>query len=411
LIEGKRQEAGGRRQEAEGRRQEAEGRRQKAEGRRQKERQSFCPLPSALCPLPSAFSALCPLPSLPSAFPKKLFHSILFVLSFEKPNAKFTLDAQSPAPRNRTLRLTEEERSHYRQRLLTLHHPVSPSQLLNRTLCQDLLDVLPWLPDAFVDLLIIDPPYNLSKRFRHHTTRRQPLADYRTWLEGWFIPLLRVLKTTASIYICGDWQSSLAIYEVASQHLIVRNRITWEREKGRAARTNWKNNAEDIWFCTASGDYYFNADAVRLQRRVLAPYTDPNGKPKDWQRTSHGNFRLTAASNLWTDITVPFWSMPENTDHPTQKPEKLIAKLILASTPPGAVVFDPFLGSGTTSVVAKKLDRQFVGVEIDEHYACLAEKRLHRAEGDRTIQGYRDRIFWERNSQPPIRPNAPDSIA
>lgn len=93
-----------------------------------------------------------------------------------------------------------------------------------------------------------------------------------------------------------------------------------------------------------------------------------------------------------------FWSMPENTDHPTQKPEKLVAKILLASSKPKDVVFDPFLGSGTTSVVAKKLERNYVGIEIDEYYCCLAEKRLEIAESNKTIQGYSDNIFWERNS-------------
>ncbi len=72
--------------------------------------------------------------------------------------------------------------------------------------------------------------------------------------------------------------------------------------------------------------------------------------------------------------------MPENTDHPTQKPEKLIAKLVLASSHPGDVVFDPFLGSGTTSVVAKKTGRRYVGIDREESYCCLAEKRLDLAE-------------------------------
>ncbi len=90
--------------------------------------------------------------------------------------------------------------------------------------------------------------------------------------------------------------------------------------------------------------------------------------------------------------------MPENTDHPTQKPEKLMAKIILASSNPGDVVLDPFLGSGTTSVVAKKLGRRYVGIEIDETYSCLAEKRLHLAESNPAIQGYEDGVFWERNT-------------
>lgn len=96
--------------------------------------------------------------------------------------------------------------------------------------------------------------------------------------------------------------------------------------------------------------------------------------------------------------TSLFWSMPENTDHPTQKPEKLIAKLILASSRPGDMVLDPFLGSGTTAVVARKLDRRFCGIEHSQEYCCWALKRLQLAEFDKSIQGYADGVFWERNS-------------
>lgn len=81
---------------------------------------------------------------------------------------------------------------------------------------------------------------------------------------------------------------------------------------------------------------------VKLKRRVIAPYRREDGSPKDWDKQEQGNYRLTHPSNLWTDLTVPFWSMPENTDHPTQKPEKLLAKIILASSNPGELVLDPF---------------------------------------------------------------------
>ena len=223
----------------------------------------------------------------------------------------------------------------------------------------------------------------------------RPKSIRRGWKCGC---LLKPLKSTASVYICGDWRSAVAIQSVAEKYLIVRNRITWEREKGRGAKANWKNCAEDIWYCTVSNTYTFNVDAVKLKRRVVAPYTDENGQPKDWDKTHNGNYRLTHPSNLWTDLTVPFWSMPENTDHPTQKPEKLLAKIILASSNPGDMVLDPFLGSGTTSVVAKKLRRRYVGVEIDSMYCCLAEKRLAQAKDNQAIQGYADGVFWERNA-------------
>jgi site-specific DNA-methyltransferase (adenine-specific) len=205
------------------------------------------------------------------------------------------------------------------------------------------------------------------------------------------------LKPTASIYICGDWRSSSAIQRIGLKYFTLRNRITWEREKGRGALKNWKNAAEDIWFFTVSDNFVFNLESVRTKRKVLAPYTE-NGKPKDWEKSDGGNYRLTAPSNLWTDLTVPFWSMSENTAHPTQKPEKLLAKIILASTNETDFILDPFSGSGTTAVVAKKLNRDFIGIEADENYCLLTEKRLALAENDKTIQGFSDGIFWERNS-------------
>lgn len=302
------------------------------------------------------------------------------------------------APQNRTITLSPSEADALRRNLLVLSGPVAPRAIENRTINQDLFEILDWLPSKFVDLLFLDPPYNLTKSFNGATFKAQSVTEYAEWLESWLPKLLRTLKPTASVYICGDWRSSSAIHAVAEKYLVVRNRITWEREKGRGAASNWKNNSEDVWFCTKSDDYYFDVNAVKLKRRVIAPYTDGAGNPKDWKQTEDGNYRLTHPSNIWTDLTVPFWSMPENTEHPTQKPEKLLAKIILASSRPNDLVFDPFLGSGTTSVVAKKLGRRYVGVEIDRDYSCLAEKRLALVEQDKAIQGYADGVFWERNS-------------
>jgi len=302
-----------------------------------------------------------------------------------------------PAPRNKTITLSHTELDSYRKRLLTLHGAVTAEQVVNKTICQRVEKALKFFPQQFVDVLFLDPPYNLKKTFRSEKFSALSHEEYAQWMESWFAPLIRLLKPTASIYICGDWRSSWAIQTVVEKYCIIRNRITWEREKGRGAKANWKNASEDIWFCTMSDKFVFNLDAVKLKRKVIAPYTE-NGKPKDWNKTKDGNFRLTHPSNLWTDLTVPFWSMPENTEHPTQKPEKLLAKIILASSNKEDVVLDPFLGSGTTSVVAKKLGRKYVGIEQDEKFACLAEKRIALAEKDMSIQGFSDGVFWERNS-------------
>ena len=283
--------------------------------------------------------------------------------------------------------------------MIVVKTPQMPDDVIGRTIHGDVLDVLPLLPERCIDLLIADPPYNLTKTFGSAVFRASDDRQYAAWLEGWVSQLPRLLKPTASVYVCCDWRCSHAVCEVLGRFFQVRNRITWEREKGRGAKANWKNAHEDIWFCTVSKDYTFNLDAVKLKRRVVAPYRvgGAGGTPKDWDETPDGNYRMTHPSNLWTDLTVPFWSMPENTDHPTQKPEKLLAKLVLASSNAGDVVFDPFLGSGTTAVVAKKLERRFFGAECDREYCLLTEKRLELAEQDRAIQGYDDGVFWERN--------------
>ena len=301
------------------------------------------------------------------------------------------------APRNRTITLSDQERVDYQRHLLEISSPVSVNSILNRVINRDLHHILDWLPSRFIDLLFLDPPYNLTKDFNTYSFKQQSVKGYMEWMESWLPKMIRLLKPGASVYICGDWRSSTAIQLVCDKYLIVRNRITFEREKGRGAKKNWKNNSEDIWFCTVSNDYYFDADIVRLKRQAIAPYRE-DGKPKDWTKEADGNFRLTAPSNIWTDLTIPFWSMPENTPHPTQKPEKLLAKLVLASSRKGDIVFDPFAGSGTAGVVAKKLGRNFVMVEIDEEYCLYAQKRLQMAETDTTIQGYADGIFWERNT-------------
>jgi site-specific DNA-methyltransferase (adenine-specific) len=302
------------------------------------------------------------------------------------------------APRNRTLGVSPDEVERLLSNIKFEIDPADEKLPRNKILCADAFRVLPLLQPASFDLLFVDPPYNLSKAFGAETFRQVSPDKYEEWLDSWLRLCVPLLKPTASVYICGDWRSAAAIERVGSKYFHVQNRITWEREKGRGARANWKNVAEDIWFFTVSDDFTFNLDAVKIRRRVLAPYKE-NGSPKDWRSAEDGNYRDTHPSNIWTDISIPFWSMPENTDHPTQKPEKLLAKIILASTLPGDLILDPFAGSGTTGVVAKKLGRDSITIESDENYCLLAQKRLELAETDSSIQGFSGGVFWERNSR------------
>ena len=308
------------------------------------------------------------------------------------------MDKKERASNNRTLTLNSEEIDFLKANLVTSKNINETKDLINKTLNGDVIEMLKFLPDEFADLIIIDPPYNLTKNFNGMKFNSRSENSYDEYLGTWFPEVCKKLKPNGSLYMGGDWKCTASLQRAIEKELTIMNRITWQREKGRGAKSNWKNGMEDIWFAVKNpDDYYFDVESVMMKRKVLAPYKI-EGNPKDWDESEEGKFRLTYPSNFWDDISIPFWSMPENTDHPTQKPEKLYAKLILASSKERDVVFDPFLGSGTTSVVAKKLNRKYCGIELNEEYCLWAEKRLKIADTDKSIQGYSDGVFWERNS-------------
>ena len=139
------------------------------------------------------------------------------------------------SPRNQTITLTGGECTFLKQKL------TSPeSVVIDTTVLGDYRATIPYLKDQ-VDLLILDPPYNLTKKFGTETFTKRSTCDYSEYLSKVLDNLIPLVKTTGSVYICGDWLSSASIYEAAANRLKVRNRITWEREKGRGAKTNWKN--------------------------------------------------------------------------------------------------------------------------------------------------------------------------
>lgn len=149
------------------------------------------------------------------------------------------------------------------------------------------------------------------------------------------------------------------------------------------------------FFCTKTKDYKFNP--IKMKKSVIAPYK-LNGTNRDWFEEKGEKYRHTYVGNCLDNITISFWSMKENTEHPTQKPEKLIAKLILASSDEQDLVLDLFSGSGTTNVVSKKLNRKYIAIESDEKYCSIIEERLQEVNTNKRIQGFDGVAFLERNN-------------
>lgn len=274
--------------------------------------------------------------------------------------------------RNKTIQVSSEEREELSQKILIGYS----EDIIDKIICGDCLKLLDDIPNEFFDIIFLDPPYNISKQYGDSKFGKKNDEAYRKWVESWMVKVVSKLKQSGSLYCCCDWRCSYIFHEVLNKYLVVKNRITWKRDKGRGAKKNWKNNCEDIFFCVANPDnYFFDVESVKVKKEVIAPYRQ-NGVAKDWTEDENCRYRMTYPSNIWTDLVVPFWSMAENTPHPTQKPEKLLERIILASCPKGGIVFDPFLGSGTSAVVAKRLDRNFVGIEKEMDYCLIAQKRL-----------------------------------
>ena len=298
---------------------------------------------------------------------------------------------------NRTITLSDDERKTY-QDYISDHFELNE----NSVICGDFTKINNQIPDKYFDLILLDPPYNLTKKYGENIFKSMTDAEYIEYILFILKECLKKLKPSGTMYVCGDWKTSYlqrkALEHCEDEMLCdVINRITWSRDKGRGSEKNWKNNIEDIYMVVKSKDQYtFNINDVKIRKTVLATYRDKNGKNKDWEETEEGKFRMTCPSNIWFDITVPFWSMAENTDHPTQKSEKLYAKLILASSNKGDNIYEPFAGVFTGCVTAAKLGRNWVGVEFENEYCLLGQKRLVLAEINKNIQGYEDGIFRDK---------------
>ena len=153
------------------------------------------------------------------------------------------------ANRNRTLSLTEDDRKILKERLVfteSLTNNPDTKEILNKTICADLFKIIEKIPDEFADLIIIDPPYNLSKNFDGMKFNSRSQENYDEYLQSWLPAVCKKLKDNGSLYICGDWKCTSSLQRALEKELCIMNRITWQREKagGRKAtgKTAWKTS-------------------------------------------------------------------------------------------------------------------------------------------------------------------------
>jgi len=251
-------------------------------------------------------------------------------------------------------------------------------EILNKIFNEDMLKGIDKVPNNFLDLVVADPPYCLGKDYGNNSDKLKP-KDYLEWSKKWIDAVIPKIKNTGSFYIFLTWQHSPEIFSYMKTKLIMKNEIIWDRKVPSMGGSTRKFSSvhDNIGFFVKSKDYYFNIDAVRI------PY-DAETKKARTRSIFVGKKWLEIGYNpkdLWS-VTRIHAEDPERENHPTQKPLEIIERIIKASCPEQGVVLDPFMGSGTTAVACIKLNRNYIGFEINPDYCKIIEKRIKKVKNN-----------------------------
>ena len=246
----------------------------------------------------------------------------------------------------------------------------------------DCVTVMQKFDDESVDLVFADPPYNIKKADWDNLGSQQ---EYVIWSENWIKEAARILKPTGSLYVCGFSEILADIKSPAMKFFDNCRWIVWHYKNKASLANDWGRSHESILHFRKTKKHTFNVDAVRIPysehtlkypdhpQAITSQYG--NGKQHHWEPNPEG-----AKPKDVLEIPTTCNGMHEKTPHPTQKPEELLRKIILASSNENDVIFDPFLGSGTTAVCAEQLKRKWIGSDMSEEYLNWAINRLELVE-------------------------------
>ena len=245
-----------------------------------------------------------------------------------------------------------------------------------RILVGDCLRILPSIPDESIDLVFADPPYNIGKRFGEFQDCWSSDQDYAQWCHRWLALTIQKLRPTGSLYVMSSTQAMPHLDLWLRDRLTVVSRIVWHYDSsGVQARKHYGSLYEPILFCVKDPKAYtFNAEAIEVAARTGAVR-----KLIDYRKSTPAPYKNTKVpGNTWYIPRVRY-RMPEYEDHPSQKPEALLERIIKASSNPGDTVLDPFAGTFTTCAVARRLGRRAIGIESQSEYVKIGLRRLQLA--------------------------------
>src|SRR3989338_2852238 len=237
----------------------------------------------------------------------------------------------------------------------------------------DALKALKALPDNSVDLIFVDTPYNIGKNFNGYKDKWESDEKYLEWCYEWIDLCIKKLNDNGSMYLMGATQFIPFFDLFLRQKMQILARIVWHYDSsGVQAKNYYGSLYEPILFAVKNkGDYVFNTQDILVEAK-----TGAKRKLIDYRKAVPTVYNsVKVPGNVWYIPRVRF-RMPEYEEHPSQKPEALLNRIILASSNPGDVVLDPFSGTFTTSAVAMKHNRKSIGIELDGDYFNNGIRRL-----------------------------------
>ena len=231
----------------------------------------------------------------------------------------------------------------------------------NRLICGDAIEEMLQFPNACIDLLIADPPYNLGKDYGNNLDQKA-WRDYESFTRNWLTQAIRLLKPTGSLYVFMGVRFISKLFLILEEEfgLNFNGWITWHYTQGMGRKTGFSPRHEDILYFTKSPEFTFNLDDIRVPQKY---YRERN------------NMAGANPGDVWQFSHVHYCSA-EREQHPTQKPEALMERIIKASSNRGELVLDPFVGSGTTCRVAQVLNRAWLGIDINPAYIAMSQRRV-----------------------------------
>ena len=243
---------------------------------------------------------------------------------------------------------------------------------INKIYNEDCLDGIKKIDDNSVDLILTDPPYCLGKDYGNDSDTKNP-KEYLEWMYKWIDSILPKLKESGSMYIFLSWQYSPEIFFYIKNRMIMVNEIIWDRKVPSMGGSTRKFTSvhDNIGLFAKNKNYYFNLDEVRI------PYDE---------KTKKARSRSIFIGAKWLEVGYnpkDIWSHsrlhrqdPERENHPTQKPLAIINRMVKSSCPKDGIVFDPFMGSGTTAISCIRNDRKYTGFEVNRDYYKMIQKRI-----------------------------------